>query len=106
MFEYVRYMAGSDEITRHSWEIVQDNETTTRDRTNALSCLMQLYNSSLQTLTSGPESFMNIKKSLSEIDLQRLVEEEFLFRQADSRPYTYCYLQKNYKRGLETMSCL
>ena len=74
LFEYVRYMAGSNEITRHLWEIVQDNDTTTREKTNALSCLMQSYNSRLQTLTSGPESFMNIKKSLSDIDLQRLVE--------------------------------
>ena len=24
LFEYVRYMAGSNEITRHLWEIVQD----------------------------------------------------------------------------------
>ena len=23
LFEYVRYMAGSNEITRHLWEIVQ-----------------------------------------------------------------------------------
>jgi hypothetical protein len=41
---------------------------------NGLSCLMQSYNNRLQTLTSGPESYMNIKKSLSEIDMQRLVE--------------------------------
>jgi predicted transcriptional regulator len=74
LFEYVRYMAGSNEITRHLWEIVQDSDTTTKEKTNALSCLMQSYNSRLQTLTSGPESYMNIKKSLSEIDLQRLVE--------------------------------
>jgi predicted transcriptional regulator len=74
LFEYVRYMAGSNEITRHLWEIVQDNDTTIREKTNALSCLMQSYNSRLQTLTSGPESYMNIKKSLSEIDLQRLVD--------------------------------
>jgi predicted transcriptional regulator len=74
LFEYVRYMAGSNEITRHLWEIVQDSDTTTREKTNALSCLMQSYNSRLQTLTAGPESFMNIKKSLSEIDLQRLIE--------------------------------
>ena len=67
-------MAGSNEITRHLWEIVQDNNTTTKEKTNALSCLMQCYNSRLQTLTSGPESYMNIKKSLSEIDLQRLVD--------------------------------
>src|SRR5689334_306878 len=74
LFEYVRYMAGSNEITRHLWEIVQDNETNIREKTNALSCLMQSYNSRLQTLTSGPESYMNIKKSLSGIDLQRLVD--------------------------------
>ena len=74
LFEYVRYMAGSNEITRHLWEIVQNNDTTTKEKTNALSCLMQSYNSRLQTLTAGPESYMNIKKSLSEIDLQRLVE--------------------------------
>jgi hypothetical protein len=71
LFEYVRYMAGSNEITRHLWQIVQDNDTTTKEKTNALSCLMQSYNS---RLTSGPESYMNIKKSLSEIDLQRLVD--------------------------------
>ena len=41
---------------------------------SGLSCLMQSYNTRLQTLTSGPESFMNIKKSLSELDLQRLVD--------------------------------
>lgn len=63
LFEYVRYMAGSNEITRHLWEIVQDNETTTKEKTNALSCLMQSYNSRLQTLTACPESYMNIRES-------------------------------------------
>jgi predicted transcriptional regulator len=74
LFEYVRYMAGSNEITRHLWEIVQNSNTTNREKTNALSCLMQSYNSRIQTLTLGPESYMNIKKSLSEIDLQRLID--------------------------------
>ena len=55
-------------------ENVQDNNTTTKEKTNALSCLMQSYNSRLQTLTSSPESYMNIKKSLSDIDLLTLVE--------------------------------
>ena len=27
----------SNEITRHLWEIVQDSDTTTREKTNALS---------------------------------------------------------------------
>jgi predicted transcriptional regulator len=86
LFEYVRYMAGSNEITRYLWEIVQDNETTAKEKTNALSCLMQSYNSRLQTLTSGPESYMNIKKSLSEIDLQRLVESSPVLKtQVDQR---------------------
>ncbi len=30
-------MAGSNEITRHLWEIVKDSETTTKEKTNALS---------------------------------------------------------------------
>ena len=68
-FEAAFDMAWSNEITRQLWEIVQDNDTTTREKTNALSCLTQSYNSRLQTLTAGPESFMNIKKSLSESDL-------------------------------------
>jgi hypothetical protein len=55
-------------------EIVQNENTTTKEKTNALSQLMQSYNSRLQTLTAGPESYMNIRKSLSELDLQRLVE--------------------------------
>jgi predicted transcriptional regulator len=76
LFEYMRYMAGSNEITRKLWEIVQNENSTTKEKTNALSILMQSYNSRLQTLTAGPESYMNIKKSLSEIDLQRLVESE------------------------------
>ena len=53
LFEYVRYMAGSNEITRHLWEIVQ-NDTTTKEKINALSSLMQSYNNRLQMLTSGP----------------------------------------------------
>ena len=84
-FDYVRYMAGSNEITRHLWEIVQDSDATTREKTNALSCLMQSYNSRLQTLTAGPESYMNIKKSLSEIDLQRLIDSSPALKAAVSQ---------------------
>lgn len=58
-------MAGSNEITRKLWEIVQNENATTKEKTNALSQLMQSYNSHLQTITAGPESYMNIKKNLS-----------------------------------------
>ena len=79
-------MAGSNEITRKLWEIVQDETSTIKEKTNALSQLMQSYNCRLQTLTAAPESYMNIKKSLSEIDLQRLVDSEpFLKAQVEQR---------------------
>jgi hypothetical protein len=42
----------------NAWEIVQ-NENATKEKTYALSQLMQSYNSPLQTLTNGPESYMN-----------------------------------------------
>jgi predicted transcriptional regulator len=71
LLEYLRYMAGSNEITRKLWQIVQNEKATTKEKTNALSQLMVS-----QTLTTGPKSYMNIKKSLSEIDLQRLVDSE------------------------------
>jgi hypothetical protein len=81
-------MAGCNEITRQLWKIVQDDDTTTREKTNALSCLTQPNNSRLQKLTSGPESYMNIKKSLSEIDLQRLVGSSSVLKaQVDQRNY-------------------
>jgi len=86
LFEYVRYMAGSNEITRKLWEIVQNESATTKEKTNALSILMQSYNSRLQTLTAGPESYMNMRKSLSEIDLQRRVDSDsFLKAQVEHR---------------------
>ncbi|MGB6675012.1 MAG: hypothetical protein WBE34_21505 [Candidatus Nitrosopolaris sp.] len=80
LFEYMRYMAGSNEITRKLWQIVENESATTKEKTNALSILMQSYNSRLQTLIAGPESYMNIKKNLSEIDLQRLVDSEPLLK--------------------------
>ena len=80
LFEYLRYMAGSNEITRKLWDIVENESATTKEKTNALAQLTQSYNSRLQTLTAGPESYMNIKKSLSEIDLQRTVDSDPLLK--------------------------
>jgi predicted transcriptional regulator len=86
LFEYLRYMAGSNEITRKLWQIVENESATTKEKTNALAQLMQSYNSRLQTLTACPESYMNIKKSLSEIDLQRRVDSDsFLKAQVEHK---------------------
>ena len=40
LVEYLRYMAGSNEVTRHLWELVQ-NEENAKDKINALSLFMQ-----------------------------------------------------------------
>ena len=62
LLEYLRYIAGSNEVTRHLWEIVQNQRTSTKDKTNALSLLMQFYNKRLEILVSGPESYLKAKK--------------------------------------------
>lgn len=58
LFEYLRYTAGSNEITRQLWEIAQDKNATTKEKTNALSILMQSYDTRLQTLTTAPVSYI------------------------------------------------
>ena len=67
LFEYLRYIAGSNEVTRHLWGIVQNQRTSNKDKNNALSLLMQSYNKRLELLIGGPESYLKAKKSFSEI---------------------------------------
>lgn len=74
LLEYLRYLVGSNEITRTLWEMVQSKDATRKERMNAIALLMQMYDSRLQRLTAGPESFLNVKRSISEIDLQRMVD--------------------------------
>jgi transcriptional regulator with XRE-family HTH domain len=76
LFEYLRYIAGSNEVTRKPWEIVQDERVMTKDKTNALSLLMQSYNKRLEALIGGPESYMNAKKSVTEIKFQERVDSD------------------------------
>src|SRR5918996_735997 len=76
LFEYLRYIAGSNEVTRGLWGIVQNEKTMTKDRMNALSLLMQSYNKRLEMLIGGPESYMNAKKSVSEIKFQERVDSD------------------------------
>ena len=76
LFEYLRYIAGSNEVTRHLWEIVENQKTLTKDKTNALSLLMQFYNKRLELLIGGPESYMKAKKSLSEIKHQEKMDSD------------------------------
>jgi hypothetical protein len=85
LLEYLRYLAGSNEVTRHLWEIVQSPRTLTKDKTKALSLLMQSYNKRLELVTGGPESYMKAKKSLSEIEFQEKVDRDPLLKMYETR---------------------
>lgn len=76
LMEYLRYIAGSNEVTRKLWEIVQDEHITSKTKISALSLLMQSYNKRLEVLIGGPESYMNAKKSVSEIKFQERVDSD------------------------------
>jgi predicted transcriptional regulator len=97
LLEYLRYIVGSNEITQTLWEMVQSKDATRKEKMNAISLLMQMYDSRLQRMTAGPESFLNIKKSLSEMDLQTMV---------DSNPVLKAHIQqkKLLPKGLSGVS--
>jgi predicted transcriptional regulator len=85
LFEYLRYIAGSNEVTRELWGIVQNKKTMTKDKMNALSLLIQSYNKRLEMLIGGPESYMNAKKSVSEIKFQERVESDPILKMLSER---------------------
>ena len=71
------YMGITHNFTqRQLWEIVQDGNVSTKNKTHALSLLMQSYNKRLEVLIGGPESYMNAKKSVSEIKFQERVDSD------------------------------
>jgi transcriptional regulator with XRE-family HTH domain len=84
LFEYLRYMAGSNEVTRHLWELVQ-NEENAKDKMNALSLLMQCYNKRLEMLIDGPESYLNARKSVSEVRFQERVDVDPVLKMLHER---------------------
>jgi|SRR5215208_7320915 len=80
-----RYIAGSNEVTRKLWETVQNERTMTKDKTNALSLLMQSYNKRLGMLIGGPESYINAKKGVSEIKFQERAESDPMLKMLSQR---------------------
>ena len=84
LFEYLRYMAGSNEVTRHLWELVQ-NEENAKDKMNALSLLMQCYNKRLEILIGGMESYLNVKKNASEAKFQEKVDNDPILKMLHER---------------------
>jgi hypothetical protein len=52
---------------------------------NALSLLTQSYNKRLEMLIGGPESYMNAKKSVSEIKFQERVDSDPVLKMLSER---------------------
>ena len=80
MFEYLRYSIGNNEISKKLWEIAQDENSSAKDKTNALSLLNQSYTKRLEILMNGVESFnKNVKKNISEIEeIDSMEKDPFL----------------------------
>lgn len=77
------YVSGLNEITKNLWEIVENNENdkiTIRDRTYALSLLMQCYNKRIEMLIGGPESELNASKHMRTIKDLEEFENNPLFK--------------------------
>ena len=74
LFEYLRYILGNNEISKKLWEIVQDENTLAKDKTNALSLFNQSYTKRLEILMNGVESFKDVKKNISEIEEIEMME--------------------------------
>jgi hypothetical protein len=68
--EYLKYIAGSNEVIRELWEIIQDEYARPSTKMPALSLLMQTYNKRLEVLRGGPDFYMNAKKGVSELKFQ------------------------------------
>jgi transcriptional regulator len=78
-FEFNRYLAGLDQITKKLWDIADDTNTaitTNKDKMAALSMLMNCYNVRLEMLIGGPDSNMNAIKHINEIKDKERIESD------------------------------
>jgi DNA-binding MarR family transcriptional regulator len=70
--EFQIYICGLNEIIKNLWEIVEDKQNSKisiRDRTYVLSLLMQCYSKRIEMLVGGPDSDMNAKKHMRDIQI-------------------------------------
>jgi transcriptional regulator with XRE-family HTH domain len=85
-FEFNRYLAGLDQITKKLWEMAEkdkggDQTATTitisnKDIMAALTLLIQCYNTRLEMLVGGPESNMNAKKHIIDIKQKEKIQHD------------------------------
>lgn len=70
--EFQIYISGLNQIMKNLWEIVEDKQTkiTIKDRTYVLSLLMQCYSKRIEMLVGGPDSDMNAKRHMLDIQFK------------------------------------
>jgi hypothetical protein len=69
-FEYERYFATFDEISKKLWKTVNDYNTDPKDKIRALSLLNQANDKRHERLIGGPGDYLKIKQSQSDLILQ------------------------------------
>ena len=69
-FEYERYFAAFNEISKKLWQTVNDYNTDPKDKIRALSLLNQANDKRHDRLIGGPGDYLRIKQSQSDLVLQ------------------------------------
>lgn len=69
-FEYERYFAAFNEISKKLWQTVNDYNTDPKDKIRALSLLNQANDKRHDRLIGGPGDYLKIKQSQSDLVLQ------------------------------------
>jgi hypothetical protein len=73
-FEYERYFAAYNEISKKLWQTVNDYNTDPKDKIRALSLLNQANDKRHERLIGGPRDYLKIKQSQSGLILQEYVD--------------------------------
>ncbi|HET8847865.1 MAG TPA: hypothetical protein VFM20_03650 [Nitrososphaeraceae archaeon] len=76
LFEIISYLAGSTEVIKELWQIVETNYDDPKQQINALKLLNQAYENRQQRIIGGPESYLKIKTTVSDLDYQDFIERD------------------------------
>lgn len=61
--------------------MIQSKDATRKERLNAVSLLMHMYDSRLARMSGAPEVFLNAKKSVSEADFRKALDSNPILQQ-------------------------
>jgi len=76
LFEYTKYLTGSNEVIRELWGIIESNYNEPKDKVNALKLLLQAYQKGYQRLVDAPDSYLNIKRTENDLEYEHFIESD------------------------------